>query len=205
MNKKQKSKMLVNIVIAFILVIISFTSSIFLFSTVLDNLLLWQFEGAFINVILRLLLALAIFMVLWGLFKGTLPKYLIWFLGITYILIILYVILLKPSFVRGINLNPLTLFSDIVFIPFYPIANFISFIPIGIFIKYISINVKSRFLFIGGFFGSIAIETIQYIFNLGVTDINDVITNGCGFALGVWILSIAEKSEKIKKFLNIAQ
>lgn len=203
MNKNQRNRMLVNIAITFILIIISFSSSIFLFSTVLDNLILWQFEGAFINVALRLLLTLVIFLVLWGLFRGTLPKYLIWFLGITYILVILYVILLKPSFVRGVNLNPLTLFSDIVFIPFYPIANFVSFIPIGIFIKYISINVKSRFLFIGGFLGSIVIESIQYIFNLGVTDINDVITNGCGFALGVWLLSLANKSDKINKILNL--
>ncbi len=73
--------------------------------------------------------------------------------------------------------------QGIVFIPFYPIANFISFIPIGIFIKYLSANVKSRFLFIGGFLGSRAIETIQYIFSLGVADINDVIMKD---AVSLW-------------------
>lgn len=201
MNKNRILKALASTAITLMLLAVSFALSVLLFTTILDNFLLWQFEGAFINVVLRLLLAFFIFMVLSGLLKGALPKYLIWILGFTYILIILYVILLKPSFVRGLNLNPLTLFNDIVYIPFYPIANFISFIPIGIFVRYLSPNAKFRFQVVGGFLGSIVIEIIQYIFNLGVTDINDVITNGCGIVVGVWLFKLAYKNEKIRKIV----
>lgn len=114
-------------------------------------------------------------MVLFGLTRGELPKYLIWCLGATYMLVMLHVIFVRSSLVGSVNLNSLTLINYIVCIPFYPVANFISFIPIGIFIKYLSANVKSRILSIGGFLGSIIIEAVQYIFRLGVTDINDVI------------------------------
>lgn len=196
---KSGSKYIVENIAMFI---ISFVLSIFLFLTVLDNLLLWQFQGAFIHVSLRILLALVIFIVIWSLIRRVLPKKLVWMLGIMYSLVLLYVIILKTSYISGVNLNPFTLVSDVLFIPFYPIANFLSFIPIGIFVRYATNGRKFKTLYIYGFIGSILLETIQYVLHNGIVDINDVITNGFGFALGVWLYSKAYKNTKFRNFLN---
>lgn len=202
---KLKLHPIFNIFIVLILLAISFALTIFLFSTILDRLLLWQFDGALINVTLRLLLTLFIFSVLWGLAKGVLPKYLIWILGISYSLVILFVILFKSASVSGINLNPLSLINDLLFISFYPIMNFICFIPIGAFFKFAVRCFQPRLTYFYGFFISFILEIIQFVFKLGVADINDIITNGCGFALGVLFISIMSKHEPFKKILNINQ
>ena len=70
-NKTKVSK---SILTGLLLLLISFALSIFLFATVLDKLLLWQFEGAFLNAALRILLTLFIFQILLGYIEEGLNK-----------------------------------------------------------------------------------------------------------------------------------
>ena len=46
-------------------------------------------------------------------------------------------------------------------------------------------------------------EMIQYILSMGVTDINDVLMNGLGMALGILIFSLLLKSQRARKFLSM--
>ncbi len=203
MEKLGKKDLLKNILLISFLAIISFFISIILFYTLLDNILLWQFEGFLINISLRILLAVAIFQVLWGIIKKKIPRVFIWILGILYTAVLLGTVLFKSPDVRSVNLNPLTLLSDFSFIPFYVIANFLCFVPLGMFVRYIIPNVNRSFLLVGGFLLSLLFEIVQYIFKLGVSDVNDIIMNGLGFAFGVWIMLLLRENKKIKEILNM--
>lgn len=203
MTKTEIKELMKNILFISFLMIISFLSSVVLFYTLLDSILLWQFEGFLINISLRILLAIVIFQVLWGIIKKKIPKMFIWILGILYSIVLLGTILFKSPNIRSINLNPLTLVNDFIFIPFYIIANFLCFVPLGLFARYVLSNVNQKFLYIGGFALSLIFEILQYVFRLGVSDINDIIMNGAGFAFGVWILIQLKENKKVRKFLNM--
>lgn len=203
MSKTETKKLMKNILFISLLMIISFLSSVVLFYTLLDSILLWQFEGFLINISLRILLAIVIFQVLWGIIKKKIPKMFIWILGILYTIVLMGTILFKSPNIRSINLNPLTLVNDFSFIPFYIIANFLCFVPLGLFARYVLPKVHQKFLYIGGFVLSLLFEVLQNVFRLGVSDINDIIMNGAGFAFGVWILILLKENQKVRKILNM--
>lgn len=93
-------------------------------------------------------------------------------------------------------------FSDILLIPFIDIIrgpkdailNIILFLPLGIFlpILYDKYNSISRVLLLGFLF-SLSIEIIQ-MFNFGITDINDLITNTVVAGLGYGVYKFINKS-----------
>ena len=68
-----------------------------------------------------------------------------------------------------------------------------SFIPLGMIIKHFKQNVMSWRLVIVGITYSIILETIQYILELGVTDIIDIMVNGLGCGIGVMTCAILIK------------
>ncbi|WP_342560565.1 VanZ family protein [Psychrobacillus sp. FSL W7-1457] len=86
-------------------------------------------------------------------------------------------------------------------------GNVLMFIPAGIYLSlHSSIKSIARVL-CSIFLLSLFIEVVQYIFELGATDIDDIILNFIGGFLGVIIYKIAEKflkeDSKIKNFISI--
>ncbi len=87
------------------------------------------------------------------------------------------------------------------------IMNVIIFIPLGIYAGILferwTIG-KKIFLF---FLVSLMIETLQFIFKIGASDITDIITNTLGGIIGLIIFEVTKRvfksSVKIQKFINI--
>ena len=186
-----------------VLAVVSLAVSFFLFYIFLDNLLLRQFEGVFIQIALRIYLALVLFTILWGLFRGRIPKAFILTLGISYTVILISVVMFKSTTLRKMNLNPLNVFRDLQNIPSLVVANFLFFIPVGISMRYVFCKVQVRCLMILSFAVPLVFEVLQYVFHLGIADSIDVILNGCGIALGVWIMLLLEKSRRARTFLSV--
>lgn len=69
------------------------------------------------------------------------------------------------------------------------IGNLLIFIPFPIAVYYLSLNKKlsNIQLILIILSATIAIESIQYIFNIGVFDINDIVLNLAGGATGMYI------------------
>lgn len=203
MEKGKTLQVLKTIALATILASISLVVSFFLFYICLDNLLLRQFMGVFIQISLRIYLALVLFTIQWGLVRGRIPKFLILTLGILYTAILISVVMFKSTGIRQLNLNPLNVFRDLLNIPSLVVANFLFFVPVGIFVHYVFCKVKVRYLIILSFAVPLVFEVLQYIFRLGIADSIDVIINGCGIALGIWIMLLLEKSRRARTFLSI--
>lgn len=196
-NKTKVSK---SILTGLLLLLISFALSIFLFATVLDKLLLWQFEGAFLNAALRILLTLFIFQILWGTLKKVLIKPIAWITGLFYCIMLLYVVMVKVPGRSGVNLNPFAIINDLMTILFYPISNFLFFVPTGFFLGYVFGWKAPKFLYLAGFIVSVILEFIQLIFDLGIFDVTDIILNGGGFAVGVWLFALLCRNPKVREF-----
>ncbi len=177
----------IHLIIVAVFLVISFILSIFLFQVILDRLLLFQFDDAFLSISLRILLTLILFQIFWGIYKKSLIRPVIWITGLLYCLLLLYVVMVKVPGRTGVNLNPFTLINDLKTIPFYPISNFLFFVPVGLFLGYVFQKNIPRILFLAGFIVSVILELIQLIFRLGIFDVTDIILNGSGFAVGVWL------------------
>jgi len=203
LEKGKTLQVLKTIALATILASISLVVSFFLFYICLDNLLLRQFMGVFIQISLRIYFALVLFTILWGLVRGRIPKSLILTLGILYAAILISVVMFKSTDIRQLNLNPFNVFRDLLNIPSLVVANFLFFIPVGIFVRYVLCKVNVRYLLILSFAVPLVFEVLQYIFRLGIADSIDVIMNGCGIVLGIWIMLLLEKSRRARTFLSI--
>lgn len=128
-----------------------------------------------------------------------------------YLLFLVWIVVFKTQFsisdlphYRAINLNP---FHDALNHPIRTrevIDNILIFIPYGILIS----MVKDKKLLITKIFQifmtSLAFETIQYIFSIGSTDVNDLITNTLGGFIGIIIYCIFKKvfGRKAHKVIN---
>lgn len=137
---------------------------------------------------------------------------------IFYILFVLWNILFKyvsplelfstnRYFSRTLNLIP---FNDILngyYNKLDIFGNIILFIPLGIYINIIMKNnkaLKNIYIIV---VISLLLETIQYIFGIGASDITDIITNTIGDILGIFIYMILKnlfvKDFKVKSFITI--
>lgn len=203
LEKEKTLQVLKTIALVTILAIISLVVSFFLFYVILDRLLLWQLKGVWIQISLRIFLALVFFAILWGLVRGRIPKAFILTLGILYTVILISVVMFKSTNIRKLNLNPLNVFRDLQNIPSLVLANFLFFIPVGFFMRYVLGKAKVRYLLIASFIAPLVFEVLQYIFRLGIADSIDVIMNGCGISLGVWIMLLLEKSRRARTFLSV--
>lgn len=120
---------------------------------------------------------------------------LIYSCGIIELFLIIFITILsrKPHFSVGINLTPfysyLDFFKGDYLIGKQILLNIGLFIPIGFFLNLFSSahfkKMAPRFIFpiIVGVFLSLAIENIQYIFKLGLFEIDDLISNSLGILL----------------------
>ena len=51
-------------------------------------------------------------------------------------------------------------------------------------------------------FVSLIFEIIQLIFHLGIFDVTDIILNGSGLAVGVWLFVLVRQSPKVGKYFH---
>lgn len=112
--------------------------------------------------------------------------------------VIAYCVLLAASMFipqgkKGLNLNPSSFFE--VLASHSGILNLIVFIPIGMFFyKHYTSSVLAHLITVGAI---IIKEFLQYLFGIGVGDINDVLFDYVGILIGVLLCFI------IKKFCHI--
>ena len=134
-------------------------------------------------------------------------------LFVAYLLVLLWLVLFKLSVdipsvlrhsIRSLNLIPFAHLSaggvrDLV-------SNIVVFIPFGV---SLGLNVKQatfRQKFACILIFSLAVEIIQYILAIGITDTTDVLTNTFGGFLGLTFYEASRKymdSEKLDRFINV--
>lgn len=130
-----------------------------------------------------------------------------------YFLLLIWIILFKFSFSfeygnhRSINLIPFgdsliingTLQLDEI------LQNILIFIPFGIYICMLKPDWSFVKKVMPSFCTSLLVETFQYIFAMGATDITDLIGNTLGgiIGIGVFYLFLKLFKEKTNKFINI--
>jgi glycopeptide antibiotics resistance protein len=84
-------------------------------------------------------------------------------------------------------------------------GNIIWFIPLGVMLP-IVMKRKKFFLTIAiGFLFSFTIETIQYLFYKGVAELDDLILNTLGVAIGYSIYQLKQHTRSRKKVFNCRQ
>lgn len=126
-------------------------------------------------------------------------KYLSRALFAAYLFMLLWLVLFKFSYepaavirdldTRSVNLIPFTRAHTAEMI-----LNLVAFIPFGVLV---GVNFKpAAFIYkIASVFAlSLALEIIQFVLAIGVTDITDVIMNTLGGAVGLWIYTLVRKN-----------
>lgn len=122
------------------------------------------------------------------------------FVFFIYFLVLVWIVMFKMKFslddlphYRALNLDP---FHDALNHPIRTrevIDNVIIFIPYGILMA----MMRSKRSFFSKIFPifltSLTFETLQYVFSIGSTDVNDVITNTLGGLIGIFIFWIFKK------------
>lgn len=147
-------------------------------------------------------------------FQSKHQKNLTIFLFTLYLILLLWLILFKFQ----INFKDLPHIRHINLIPFSEslvingkialdeiIYNILVFIPLGI---YTCIFQSNRFLFqkiLGCFILSFALETLQFLFAIGASDITDLIGNTLGGSIGIFIYTLLHKflKDKTISIINI--
>lgn len=184
----------------FTLLILCFGASILICMQILDDILVRFVISDYIFLITRIVLAILLYFLVIALKNKNLSNKDISIMSITYIILVITLTLFKGDFGRGhsnINLNPLEIINDFKLSDtsgLLLIANFFMYMPIGIYIKKVFNNKKTKIVLFCSLIYFFAIESIQYLFKLGFFDINDIILNFTGFAIGV---------SMYKKYLNI--
>jgi len=122
-------------------------------------------------------------------------------LFILYLMLLVWVILFKmaASFSEIASWEP---YRSVNLIPFFydtetsghlseVVWNGIAFIPFGIFLRMMDRNPVPTILMGAGF--SFLLETLQFTFRIGATDVTDLIMNTGGTAIGVLLYAVAER------------
>jgi glycopeptide antibiotics resistance protein len=129
-----------------------------------------------------------------------------------YLLILVWLVLFKVSFdfssvLLGHQMRSLSLIPFADSLRGETISNFVVFIPLGLLLsvnlKRVTVLRKLAYIFIL----SVAVEVIQFILAIGVTDITDVITNTFGGFVGLLLYNLFNKyvdSKKLDRFIVIA-
>jgi len=126
--------------------------------------------------------------------------------GLFYVTILLYALFFKAINIRaatnGVNLVPFsTIMSYITGIAngnsgvalMNLLANIFLFIPLGFYVEVLLRERKMKFKMLLIILIPIIVELIQYIFSLGIADVDDVILNSIGGLLGILVFMVVEK------------
>jgi len=133
---------------------------------------------------------------------------------VAYLLVLLWLVLFKFSFDlssvldyqrRSLNLVPFADTSEGNMGE--AILNFLVFVPLGLLLSanFKQTNFWRKLTFI--FLLSLAVETIQFVFAIGITDITDVITNTSGGLLGLLLYSLGNRyvpDKKLDRSIGVA-
>lgn len=113
-----------------------------------------------------------------------------------YLLVLLWLVLFKFSYdpvgvirefqTRSVNLVPFAWAQKNEMI-----ANLLAFIPFGVMLSVTLKHVVFKYKLAGIFAFSVAVEIIQYVLAIGVTDITDVMMNTLGGFFGLAVYSVA--------------
>jgi len=124
-----------------------------------------------------------------------------------YILIVLYVTIFRFNFYYDERQLNLTLFIDLIrifknagvgeFLRLF-LGNIGWFIPFGFLLPMLSKKKSLIFTMATGFTFSLFIETTQFIFYKGVAELDDLILNVLGTAIGYALYKIAQRIFKMK-------
>lgn len=175
-----------------LLFLLCFVSSIFLCMRIFDDILVRVTTSELSYMIIRVFLTITLYSLIISISNKQIKNSQIHLISILYILCILCVTFFKGMYgdgSSGVNLNPLEIINDFNLSSntgLLLIGNIFLYVPIGIYIKYIS-RTRNSVLFISFLIYCLLVEIIQYIFNLGSFDINDILFNSFGFILGVLI------------------
>ncbi|MBS7578219.1 MULTISPECIES: VanZ family protein [unclassified Enterococcus] len=126
-------------------------------------------------------LTVLVFTNLYYTLQGKMKRFVLYAEFCLYMAALLVFLLLKSPGVQGINLSFTGFWIDLQYSTFEVIMNIVLFIPLGILLanklKLVS-TILLSLLFI------LSIESIQYIFKLGVFDVIDIATNFSGILIG---------------------
>ncbi len=162
--------------------------------------------------------------------KKKICTFLLYFNITIYILLLLYALFFKTvpigdffserrMFLRSVNLVPfhsVKLFINSLSGGFKIhainnlLGNILLFVPMGVYFEYFRRCYRDKKNILISFFSvmlvSVAVEITQYIFGLGVTDVDDVILNTIGGLIGIIVLRIffAIFKDKIRTAIIIA-
>lgn len=113
---------------------------------------------------------------------GKIHVLLLYFITALYLLLIFAIIMLKSRGISGFNVNPLLIVQELLQAPLTVLFNMLAFMPIGFMLAWKCQSPKVTILL---FLAFITIcELIQSILHLGIFDVDDILLNTFGFALG---------------------
>lgn len=180
------------IVINILLFIFCFFISAILCMNIFDDIFMRISFSSIGFIAERLFLAAILYMIIKSIFAkklGTKQLNLVFF---SYVLIVMSLTLFKSRDLtvwNGYNLNPIDILNDLHSRSglIMTIGNLLVYIPIGLYLKTTFKNKSYKFFIIIFIFYSTSIEVLQYIFKLGIFDINDIILNTIGFCFGIYL------------------
>lgn len=125
------------------------------------------------------------------------------FVLLFYIALIVEIVFFSRDTYRSVNFVPF----EMIKAQGYSVnvwGNVLMFIPLGIYAAYYSrkVNVVKVLLFVMG--ASVFIEVVQYVFKRGATDIDDVILNTAGGAMGLVLYGLCVVIFRKRERANVA-
>ncbi len=70
------------------------------------------------------------------------------------------------------------------------IGNVVIFIPFGVYLKLYTKNKSSKKAITTVFWTSLIVEVVQFVLDIGIADIDDIILNAIGGIIGVWVYNL---------------
>lgn len=141
---------------------------------------------------------------------------LLYFVFALYLFILLAILFRTKHQNRSLNLIPFYSIRAYImgddkimrtFAPINVLGNIVIFIPLGIYFSLFSRLSKKTKSILGIFLFSTIVEAIQFMFKLGIGDIDDVILNFLGGAIGVGIykilMMIFKDNNKVRNIIAI--
>lgn len=191
-NKNKILSLLKKTIAFFVVFFISFLIAQSICYFILDDIVFIFFTGLIQYILLRLFITITLFISIGYLLQWDfIHKHILKIFVITYILL-LFTVTLKPQRDHLMNLNILSMFEDMDIDALAKpllIGNILMYIPLGYLIN-VNLNLKFITKIISGIVFIFSIELIQFIFRLGVFDINDILLNTLGLLIGVFLYEI---------------
>lgn len=105
-------------------------------------------------------------------------------------------IMLKSRGVQGVNFNPSNIVAQLQDSPAVVLFNILVFVPVGL-MAYSLHNAGIAYATAVG--AIVAMEAGQYVFHLGVCDIDDMIANAIGFTMGYLAMSLWHRTHRVTR------